>query len=302
MQLTLEEAMSGTVRGVEVPIRCPVHDDSNASASVNVIKKVWFCYACGANGKADGKGKPPSSQDIEFMLKPETGCRIYPEAYLELFDDQIRDTSYWAGRFERWVVAQEGLGTDPVSEHPVFPVRTPQGLLAGVGHRISDAEVAHAKETGGNPSRYKYPYRWSASTVLDGAKQPNYPELVLVEGAADRISLTEVGINARGAYGAGLHAPQIEQLLRAAPKVVLLGFDMDDAGEKASARTSDLLAQHGLECTRVTWPAKDPGDCTPEQRVEAVASAVGSNRYRRTWSERVSACRARFASSNEERR
>jgi DNA primase len=31
-------------------MRCPVHDDSNPSATVNREKGLWHCFACGAGG------------------------------------------------------------------------------------------------------------------------------------------------------------------------------------------------------------------------------------------------------------
>lgn len=34
------------------PMKCPVHDDRVASASVNRDKGVWHCHACGAGGTA----------------------------------------------------------------------------------------------------------------------------------------------------------------------------------------------------------------------------------------------------------
>ena len=33
-------------------IKCPVHDDANASATVNTEDGVWFCFACSAGGDA----------------------------------------------------------------------------------------------------------------------------------------------------------------------------------------------------------------------------------------------------------
>lgn len=38
----------------EHPMKCPVHDDRVASASVNRDKGVWHCHACGAGGTAIG--------------------------------------------------------------------------------------------------------------------------------------------------------------------------------------------------------------------------------------------------------
>lgn len=33
-------------------IHCPVHDDANASATLNLEKGVFYCFACGAGGNA----------------------------------------------------------------------------------------------------------------------------------------------------------------------------------------------------------------------------------------------------------
>lgn len=267
---TLEEALAEG-RGEERPFRCHVHDDTSASASVNVTKGVWYCFACFASGTVDGK-KVPSVSDLQAMIEPEEAVRHYPETYLELFD---APKSYWHSRFPDWLIRKEALGQDPFTGHATFPVRTPEGVLAGVGRRDPDPEAK---------PRYKYPPRWSAARVLDGLTTvPRTEVVVLTEGAADRISLTECAIAALGCYGAGLHKPQVELLLRRAPKLVLLGFDMDTAGDRAADLTGLLLWKHQIKTKRVHWPKKDPADCTVSERmtaIETVAPQAYSRPYR----------------------
>jgi DNA primase len=41
-------------QGIERSFLCPVHGDRRPSASVNVIKKQWVCYTCGAHGGLTG--------------------------------------------------------------------------------------------------------------------------------------------------------------------------------------------------------------------------------------------------------
>jgi len=36
----------------ERPFKCPSHEDSHPSASINRTKGVWFCHACGSGGTA----------------------------------------------------------------------------------------------------------------------------------------------------------------------------------------------------------------------------------------------------------
>ena len=57
---TLEEAIA-LGQGIERPFQCEVHDDTNASASVNVLKGVWYCHACGASGAVGPRSLPASS-------------------------------------------------------------------------------------------------------------------------------------------------------------------------------------------------------------------------------------------------
>lgn len=64
----------------ERPMRCPVHDDQHASASVNRAKGVWFCHACGKGGDAVSLVEAMESVDyasarrvIEALVGVSTG-------------------------------------------------------------------------------------------------------------------------------------------------------------------------------------------------------------------------------------
>lgn len=259
---TLEEAVANG-RGVERPFRCHVHEDSNASASVNVIKNLWYCYACGAKGTVDGK-RVPTVAELEAMLEPEKACREYPSSWLQVF----AGGTYWQERFPAWLCWWAGFGEDPFTGDGVFPVHTPRGRLAGVGRR--------AAVPGPGP-KYKYPAAWSASRTLFGSrgiwKGPRSGVLTLVEGAADTASQWEIGVPGWGCYGAGLHMPQVELVVRLQPKLVLLGFDMDEAGERATTQTERML-RGTCEVGFIDWPNKDPAETPPDARLQAILDAV----------------------------
>ena len=288
---TLDEAVA-TGQGIERPFRCHMHEDNQASASVNVLKGVWVCFACRASGTVDGK-KAPRLEELAAMLEPEKSCRVYPDAYLELFNDPF----YWETRFPAWVCQAMGLGEDPFTGDATFPVHTPGGLLAGVGRR-------HIEEDTG--PRYLYPKRWSASTTLFGTRgrYPALPVLVLVEGAADATSCWEVGAPGLAVYGSGVHLPQRDLLARYNPRLILQGFDMDDAGERATTGAFRTLANIA-PMARVRWPEKDPGECSPAQRLGALVSAVRRAGYGESvisrWEANVGAMKADYARYVEER-
>ncbi|HEY5787686.1 MAG TPA: toprim domain-containing protein [Microlunatus sp.] len=263
---TLEEVLvSG--QGIERPFRCSQHDDRLASASVNVLKQVWYCHACGAKGKVDDK-RAPSVEALLALMNPEKAARHYPDAYLELFNWPGK--KYWDSRLAPWVTHLLDMGQDPLTGDATFPVYTPAGVLAGVGRR----HVTEDKST-----RYLYPRDWSAASSLFGARDyPNHPVICLVEGAADAASVWEVGAPAFGVYGSGLHVPQVALTSRFNARVILLGFDMDNAGELAVSRA--FVQLKGMaEIKRVRWPKNDPADCTPGQRWAALRRAVALTDY-----------------------
>jgi 5S rRNA maturation endonuclease (ribonuclease M5) len=277
---TLAEALADG-RGNERPFRCHEHDDSSASASVNVAKGVWFCFTCHAKGTVDGK-KEPTTGDLLAMMEPEKAARVIPLRALEMYEPGSRRI-YWHTRFPDWLVWQALLGEDPFTGDGTFPVWTPKGQLAGVGRRRVQppTDPVTGKVIG---PRYKYPPRWSAARVLHGTGFVKGPQeiIVLVEGMADAVSLWELGVPAFAVYGSGLHAPQLEQIHRMGTKVVITGFDMDEAGSRATDRTKELLSLTIDKIETIIWPEKDPGDCSVEQREAAVGSVVPT-RYLQRW-------------------
>lgn len=262
---TLEEAIT-LGRGIERPFQCFEHPDTTASASVNVLKNVWYCYACGGKGVVDGN-RVPTNDELLAMLEPEAACREYASSFLEVYGHG----GYWLERFPDWLCWWGGFGEDPWTGDGVFPVHTPRGRLAGIGRRAS---------VPGPGPRYKYPHTWSASRTLWGSRGVWRPQghLVLVEGAADAASLWQVGIPAFACYGAGLHKPQYELVAQMSPQLVLLGFDMDEAGDRATDQTERMLRDL-CEVAPIEWKEKDPADTSPEDRYRAVLEAVGPTGY-----------------------
>lgn len=313
---TLEEAIN-LGEGVERPFRCYVHEDHQASASVNVLKGVWYCHACHASGSVDGK-KAPSTEVLESMLRPEEAVRVYPDSYLETFMQQLPDDIddmmngqplYWHTRFSPWICYAMKMGEDPISGSATFPVHTPAGQLAGVGRRMPDVWEDDPDNPGQQRKvkrqRYLYPRRWSSSSSLFGfnGRYPAAEVLTIVEGAADNTSVQETGAMAVSVYGSAIHLPQIDLIARHTPKLILLGFDMDDAGEKGVSMAFKHLSRIAT-LKRVYWPKKDPAECTFEERRMALLKAVGRGGYSGDvvpqWEARVAQMQHQYARFVEE--
>lgn len=269
MTITLDEALLNG-RGTERPFNCPTHDDSNASASVNVEKGVWVCFACLAHGTLEGYS--PSADDVKRMLdREEVKARVYTEPWLYLFDGH-HTSSYWADRYGVEVARKFRCGTHPFTGNPTYPLRDLGGRILGVVQRNLDPEAK---------AKYLYPKDTSTSKYLGGwtRKIPRNPVVVLVEGMSDVMAL-ETGRPGNtlvlGTYGAGLHAPQVEAVKGLSPSLVLCGFDADNAGEKATERARSQL--HGYPVRRIYWDragATDAGAISsPTERWRIVRAAI----------------------------
>lgn len=98
---TLSDAITQG-KGNERTFCCPVHDDQNASARVNVAKGVWYCHGCGAKGRVDGFYEPDPMNLLEQINDFAKEQRYYPESWLDIYDSP--NDSYWRERFTKEAV------------------------------------------------------------------------------------------------------------------------------------------------------------------------------------------------------
>ena len=268
---TLDHVLA-TGRGIERSFCCPAHGDAHASASVNVIKGVWVCYACGAHGQVGEKIIPELDQ-ILALLSGGAPPRVYSESWLDIFDAD-HESDYWVSRVGSAVARENRCGTDPVSGHPTYPIRSREEEVWGVVVRYDKAP------------KYMYPAGVSATATLFGRRY-SASVVVLVEGAADVMALQQSGLPpgwaALGCYGAGLHMPQKQLVVDCSPRVVIAAFDDDEAGRNAMKRAESQLIDVAPVVSH-RWGsigAKDPGEAPPEKRIQALRSTLASTPYAR---------------------
>lgn len=265
---------------MERPFNCPVHDDANASASVNVDKGVWYCFSCGARGRARDKRKAPSPSYMLSVLTGEADPVVYPERWLDVFD-VVRTSPYWAERVGEQVAARHRCGTHPDDGSPTYPVRGPKGEVWGVvTRRVTD-----------DGPKYRYPFDVSTSRTMFGYHRARPGGVVVVcEGAPDVMAVeqalpADVGdVHALGVYGAGTHLPQVVLLTRLRPALVVACFDADLAGHKAAARLAVTAADHRWPFVSVDWSTvgcKDAAEAPISQRRRLVLAAIGKRQERR---------------------
>lgn len=281
--------------GDELIVRCPDpdHDDHNPSAAINIVKRVWTCYACGAGGDVasllgGGVSLEPSTDDVVSSLKREvadmdTKISTLPERWMDQFLGAPHP--YWIDRgFSEETIAKFQLGYDfafqphpdePPVEAVTIPLRAPNGGLLGVIHRRLD---------GGKP-KYHYPRHADVSTCLFAYERVRggIGSIVLTEGAVDAMLLWQEGIPALAAYSDRLSASQTALIRALDPIHVTLAFDADTVGLRAVQRTLEGEWKRGKYTPPAdfgaawvwiaSWPqheGKDIADLSPERRSEVI--------------------------------
>ena len=233
--------------GVERAFLCPVHGDSNPSASVNVIKGVWLCYSCGAKGTLDSVITDPNMQmdaldELVRSMSEELEPVHYTESWLNQFDSGPVH-AYWISRFGYAAVKHFRLGFDPGRRAVTYPLRSPGGRVLGVVRRRLDSDE-------GGP-KYLYPPGVNVSELLFNYSADARDVVYLVEGALDAVACWEAGVEAFAVYGARLSQQQLALLDRTGAVDVVCVFDQDEAGESAYAQVEEMA--RGKFVHRMSW-------------------------------------------------
>ena len=252
-----------TGSGVERSFRCDVHDDKNASASVNVDKGLWVCFSCGASGRVDAKALTPTLNNALKLMTTEVTPPPLPEEWLGWFNS-TRPSPYWVNRVGDMTALKYDTGTHPYTGAPTYPIRDAAGNILGIVQRLE-----------GDGPKYLYPAGVSVSHHLFGFHLINdldpVRKVIVVEGASDVMELAAhcpKDVYVVGCYGAGLHAPQVALLNHLMPGEIVLAFDNDQAGQFAMKREYGLSSL--IELLKYEWPdgVKDAGEASKETRLE----------------------------------
>jgi len=126
--VTLDQALSRG-HGKWRSFTCPVHDDTNPSARVNVETGKWVCMSCGAKGGIEGY-VPDYDRMLEDALEAlDQESLEKPESWLDQFDGP---GEYWLSRFSEDVCRVYRLGYDWLGDQPCYPIRALNGRPLGV--------------------------------------------------------------------------------------------------------------------------------------------------------------------------
>jgi DNA primase len=153
----------------------------------------------------------------------------------------------------------EGKLYDKLPGRLIFPIFSPNGRVVAFAGRVLDSKDTGAKYINSPESLIYIKGRilYGLSFAKDDIRR--WDKAIVVEGYMDLISLYQSGIkNVVAVSGTALTDDQVQLLSRYTKNVVLL-FDADVAGIKASMRSIEILLKRDMEVKIVSLPkGEDP--------------------------------------------
>jgi hypothetical protein len=270
----LEPFLAGakTLSG-EQRMRCPLpeHDDNEASASVNWVKRVWHCMGCGEGGSlgkllprikkssTNGHGPDADEADVVDLKQYRTSKRQDPvgqaealtEAKVKRYMAYLRSKptllSYLTDMrgFTVDTLDKFEIGFDENRGRYVIPVRDEHGSLVNFRRYKRDGKPKFTNAFGhGTPPRL-YP---DSSLESDS--------LVLAEGEWDALLTIQHGWPAvTGTHGSTTWDTEWSKQLK--DKKIYVCYDNDKVGRLGAKRAARSLAFHAEEVHVIILPVEE---------------------------------------------
>ncbi len=140
----------------------------------------------------------------------------------------------------------------------IFPIRDLSGAVIAFGGRVMDDSLPKYLNSSETPLYSKSNTLYALDMAKDQARKLGY--FIIVEGYLDAIACHQYGLrNAVATLGTALTEGHMRLMRRFAEKLVLI-FDPDPAGVRASLRSFDLFVSSGMKVNVVSLPDNDDPD------------------------------------------
>lgn len=254
--------------GKELRSSCPIHKGDNSSAFVvNTETNLWFCFTrCLVGGDifdlVDAIYNPPNFKSNIVMCCDLLGLSFTNEELNSIVDRDLREQREFVQRMiantkkkqnnkynlellgtHRKINNYRGFDSETLDNHGItfieelnrvsFPIKDENGVLVGSSCRTINKEV---------PKWKHYPPSISTGLLLWGLDTINktYDVCFIVEGIIDVLNLRKLGIqNVVCSFGANITKQQIELLIKKGITNIVLMYDNDLAGNKATEKFID---------------------------------------------------------------
>jgi DNA primase len=189
----------------------------------------------------------------------------------------LRQKGHAAGLMEKAglvVKRSEGEGHyDRFRGRIIFPIRDVAGSVIAFGGRVMDASLPKYLNSPETPLYSKSNVLYCLDRAKEQGRKLGY--FIIVEGYLDALACHQFGAkNAVATLGTALTEGHLRLLRRFAKNLVLI-FDPDPAGVKATLRGIDLFAASGMKVNVVSLPEGDDPDTFLNKRgYDAFASCL----------------------------
>ena len=174
----------------------------------------------------------------------------------------LKQRNYTPAQMERAglvVKRSEGEGYyDRFRGRLIFPIRDISGQVIAFGGRVMDDSLPKYLNSSETALYSKSNVLYGLDMAKDNGRKQGY--FIIVEGYLDAIACHQYGIrNAVATLGTALTDGHLRLMRRFADKLVLI-FDPDPAGVKASLRSFDLFVSSSMKVNVVSLPGGDDPD------------------------------------------
>ena len=275
-QVLLENGIDVPVEHDEFSIRCPFHNDSVASCSINTEKGVWICFAgCGAGSLESFLKRYLRSDAIsitKLLLESQANFSVdifddleetikgRPEYFMEADTSRFPIWAYDRG-FTEETLKKWGCGTTEYNDL-VIPI-----------HDIDDRLVGSVTRRTNAVPKYMYSKGLQKSRVMFGANklEGHHKYICITEGSLDTMWLTQNGYPSVAILGATMSKAQLDILRSLRTEEYILCFDNDAAGQKAISRAMlDISTSFMVSYIKMPKKYKDVQDVRSEALLKEV--------------------------------
>jgi DNA primase len=246
--------------GITIPERGPTGPDPREPLfSAVAAAQDWFARTLHEHPEAETARAYLASRDLSLEQATELGLGYAPRgaAFAAAMQALGIDAAVLleAGLLRR---KDDGVVVPRFRGRLLFPIHDLRGRVVAFGGRILEEGEPKYLNSPETPIFHKGKLLYHLQAARPAMRKAE--RALLVEGYFDVIRLALAGIEeAVAPMGTGLSADQAELLRRYAPQVVLC-YDSDDAGLRATFRAGDELLRAGVRVSVATLPEGDDPD------------------------------------------
>lgn len=271
--------------GIEAECLCPFHEDSRPSFYVNLDTGNWICHGCRASGHglvSLSRRMGAEYSEIQSLRKVDLSSEWWRSVVVEDPKPAPLPLDFKPG-YEHWdrrmvipeTVTIWKLGYSRLLSSLIIPIYHEDEYRGFIRRRLPrDGEkvsVKYLEPKGYKKSMYLFGYTMARARALT-----QHGPVLVVEGVIDAILGWQYGYPTVATAGGPLTHNHVGYLRQLCPTTILLGFDMDRAGQEFYEKSLDVLKGVGAFHRRVEWSGKDLGDSPKASAIASIEEAYKS--------------------------